>query len=465
MITETVSGQHLPTGDPMAHVALISCNITQEPFPVYPLGMSMVAEAARKKGHVVSEWDMNVDGKDETSIRNFIQDNNPDYVGLSLRNVDSANFNKPDAYIQDYKLVVNTIRQVTDAPIILGGSAYTIFPDRILQELGADYGITGEGEAAFCHLLDQLRDDPDTAYPIYYNFPFIDATEMGSVKRNPELVRYYLSKGGMINIQTKRGCPHRCAYCSYPILEGRQYRFREPGAIADEIEMLKRDYGTDYFAITDSVFNDASGHYLTIAEEFIRRKLDTPWMCYLRPDDFTEEEVRLLKRSGLSAIEWGTDCATDTTLKAMRKAFTWDQVVHSNNLFAENGMYNAHFIIFGGPGETHETVDEGLKNLLQLEKCVIFAGIGVRIFPGTAVHEWALEESNITPDQDLLPPTYYFSGDIDTDVIHQKILAAFKNRLDRIYPDGQHVETAKSFHAMGYRGPAWDLLLKRNITR
>lgn len=449
----------------MAQVALISCNITQEPFPVYPLGMTMVAGAARARGHIVSEWDMIVDGSDEATFCRFLDETKPDYIGLSLRNVDSANYNKPDAYIEGFKAIVRNIRQVTDVPIILGGSAYTIFPERILQEVGADYGITGEGEAAFCALIDQLEEDPDSAYPIYYNYPALDGSRLGIPERNPELVHYYLSKGGMINIQTKRGCPHRCAYCSYPILEGRKYRFREPGAIADEIEMLKREYKTDYFAITDSVFNDASGHYLKIAEELVRRELHIPWMCYLRPDDFTEEEVLLLKRSGLTAIEWGTDCATDKTLKAMRKAFSWDQVVHSNNIFARNGMYNAHFIIFGGPGETHDTVDEGLKNLLQLEKCVIFAGIGVRIFPGTAVHEWALEDGKITPDQDLLPPVYYFSSDVDTDIIDQKIRAAFKDRLDRIYPDGEYVDTAKSFHAMGYRGPAWDLLLKRNISR
>lgn len=449
----------------MASIMMISCNITQEPYPVYPLGMSMVTEAARSRGHDVSEWDMNVDGRDAAAFSKFIQNENPEYIGLSLRNVDTANFNKPDAYIEDYKSIVQTIRQVTNAPVILGGSAYTIFPDRILEEVGADYGITGEGEAAFCDLIDHLEEDPESAYRIYYNYPALLDGEFTTVKRNSGLVRFYLDKGGMINLQTKRGCPHRCAYCSYPILEGRKYRFREPEDVAEEVEMLKKDYDVDYFAITDSVFNDASGHYLKIAEEFVRRNLNIPWMCYLRPDDFKEEEVDLLRRAGLSAIEWGTDCATDTTLKAMKKDFTWEQVVHSNNIFAHNGMYNAHFIIFGGPGETHETVDEGLTNLLQLEKCVVFAGIGVRIFPGTAVHEWALQEDKIRSDQNLLPPSYYFSSAVDTEVIHQKILSSFNGRLDRIYPDGQYVETAKSFHNMGYRGPAWDLLLKRTISR
>ena len=447
----------------MSKVALISCNITEDPYPVYPLGMSMVAEAARSCGHDVAEFDTTAQGKAADQIKNFIREAEPQYVGLSLRNVDSANYNKQDAYIADYKNVVNAIREISTAPIILGGSAYTIFPDLILDELGADYGIAGEGEGAFCHLLDQLENDPDSAYRIYYNYPPLH--EFSALNRNDSLAKYYMKHGGMLSVQTKRGCPHRCAYCSYPVLEGRCYRFRQPENGVDEIEMLIQKYKADYYAITDSVFNDETGKYLQIAEELVRRGINVPWMCFLRPDDFTEEEVSLLKRSGLNAIEWGTDCATDITLKAMRKDFNWDQVVHSNNLFAKHGISNAHFIILGGPKETYETLDEGLKNLLQLEKCVIFAGIGVRIFPDTAVYEWALEEGKITADQNLLPPTYYFSDELEIDVMHEKILTAFKGRLDRIYPDGQFTEVTRAFHLAGNRGPAWDMLLKRKITR
>lgn len=447
----------------MAKVSLISCNITQDPYPVYPLGMTIVAEAARACGHEVVEWDMNAQGKEDTAIQKFINGSQPNFIGLSLRNVDSANYNKPDSYIEDYKKVVMAIREISPAPIILGGSAFTIFPDLILDELGADYGIAGEGEGAFCHLLHQLETDPESTYRIYYNYPPLE--KFSASNRNDSLTEFYIKIGGMLSVQTKRGCPHRCAYCSYPVLEGRHYRFRQPEDVVDEIEVLVHKYNADYYAITDSVFNDATGHYLNIAEELVRRGIDIPWMCFLRPANFTNNEVALLKRSGLNAVEWGTDCATDLTLSAMRKAFTWDQVVHSNNIFAQAGVSNAHFIILGGPKETYDTLEEGLINLQALEKCVIFAGIGVRIFPDTAVYQWALEEGKITSDQNLLPSTYYFSDDVEIKLMHQKILDAFKDRLDRIYPDGQFVEAARAFHLAGNRGPAWDLLLKRIITR
>jgi radical SAM superfamily enzyme YgiQ (UPF0313 family) len=449
----------------MAKISLISCNTNREPYPVYPLGINMVADAARLRGHDVAVWDMIVHGESLDDIRAFIRQAQPDYVGLSMRNVDSANFNQQDIYFLEYKKVVDAVKSITQAPIILGGSAYTIFPKEMLKTLGADYGIAGEGEQMFCYLIDQLEMDPDLAYPIYYNNPTLSGTDLSFKNREPELADFYLRKGGMLNVQTKRGCPHRCAYCSYPVLEGRRYRLRDPADVVDEIESLIQNYNCDYYFITDSVFNDAGSNYLEIAEELVRRGITTPWACYLRPDDFTLEEATLLKRAGLASVEWGTDCATDVTLKALHKDFSWDQVVHSNNLFADVGIYNAHFIILGGPEETHDTVDEGLNNLNSLRQCVVFAGIGIRIFPGTAVYEWALQEGQIKKETDLLAPVYYFSKDVDTEVIHQKILNAFQGRFNRIYPDGQFVDEIKSFHDRGVRGPVWDMLLKRNATR
>ena len=449
----------------MARILLISCNTTREPYPVYPLGMTMVAAASRARGHDVAEWDVNVHGGFGEALENFTKRFQPDYIGLSLRNVDSANFNKPDAYIEDYRKIIQSVRRVSGAPLILGGSAYTIFPEEMLEALEADYGVAGEGEEVFNDLIDLLETDPDTAYTIYHNNPQLSSPDFSTSYRHEELSRFYLHHGGMLNVQTKRGCPHRCAYCSYPVLEGRCYRYRQPGDVVDEIEILIRQYQTDFYTIVDSVFNDAQNKYLEIAEELVRRDIRTPWMCFLRPDNFTEEEAALLCRSGLSAVEWGTDCASDTTLKAMRKDFNWDQVVHSNHLFARHGVSNAHFIIFGGPGETPQTVSEGLHNLQHLEKCVIFAGIGVRIFPETAVYEWAIEEGKITTDQNLLAPIYYFSDQVDTERMHEEIMQAFQGRMDRIYPDGQYVEAASAYHKLGNRGPAWDMLLKRNISR
>ncbi|HES58906.1 MAG TPA: radical SAM protein, partial [Caldithrix sp.] len=328
----------------MSKIVLISCNNTQEPYPVYPLGMTMIAEAARSRGHQVFEWDMLFNNNSLADLGLYIEKQQPDFVGMSLRNIDSVNFNQQESYIADYKSIADQVRKSSDAKIILGGSAFTILPEEILSTIGADFGIVGEGEFTFCNLIENINSGKTIDTKIIHSTQPIDGDQILIVRRNKELTEFYLKKGGMLNVQTKRGCPHRCAYCSYPVLEGRVYRQRPVADVVDEIEMLINQYNADYYSITDSVFNDSTDEYLKIAEELVRREITVPWMCFLRPDYFKTDEVKLLKRSGLSSVEWGTDCASDTTLAAMQKDFNWEQVVHSNKLFADQQIANGHFI-------------------------------------------------------------------------------------------------------------------------
>ncbi len=43
---------------------------------------------------------------------------------------------------------------------------------------------------------------------------------------DPALINFYTGQSGMISMQTKRGCPHKCAYCTYPAIEGDKVRQR-----------------------------------------------------------------------------------------------------------------------------------------------------------------------------------------------------------------------------------------------
>ena len=76
-------------------------------------------------------------------------------------------------------------------------------------------------------------------------------------------------RAGLIGLRTKCGCPHHCAYCTYPALEGTRFRHREPGAVIEDIRQLQKDYLIESIFFTDSVFNDLQGHYLEIAEGLI----------------------------------------------------------------------------------------------------------------------------------------------------------------------------------------------------
>lgn len=444
----------------MARLLMISTNLMDDPYPVYPLGPNIVASAARKSGHEVRLIDLMVDG--ENGLSEGIADFKPDYIALSMRNVDNVNFNYPQSFIFQYKELIKRLKSNFNVPIILGGSAYTIFPVEFLEFLGADYGIVGPGEVTLPQLIDRLERKAPPPNRIIRGEPDISGENAYYLDREERLAEFYLNQGGMLNIHTKRGCPHRCLYCSYPSLEGNSYLFRRPEAVVDEIAYLVTKYGADFIFFTDSVFNDSDNQYLLIMEEMARRGLSVPWTCYMRPARFHDDEIELMKRTGLYSIEWGSDCATDRTLEGMGKDFTWDQVRQAHNLFVKHGIPGSHFIIFGGPGETEDTVREGIENLAELNDAVVFAGIGVRVFPNTGICSLAKQTGIFQDESELFNcEVYYLSPEIDPDWLNNYLLEVFKTRRNWVFPWAGMAERNKFLHNSGFRGPLWDLLLKR----
>ena len=443
----------------MAKIVLISANITREPFSVYPLGMATVAYDLRKRGHMVSEWDFLVEDQSMENLLAFVKNEAPELIGISLRNIDNCNSINSTSYTEFYRETVAGLRKATDVPIVLGGAGYSLFPGILLKKIGADYGIAGEGEEIFDSLARDISAGNPPDKKILSNALPVSATDMGAPERDGHIAAFYSKQSGMLNIQTKRGCPFRCAYCTYPTLEGRIYRYRPAGSVVDEIEMLIKNHDLEYYFMADSVFNDSDGKYLEIARELVRREISIPWMAYFKPDSFKKEDVALLKRAGLNAVEWGTDCSTNATLKGMGKSFTWSEVEKSNKLFTSEGISSAHFIIFGGPGETKETVIEGLGNISRLDNCVVFAATGVRVLPGTPIEQHAISTGVLPSDFDLLEPFFFFSPDTPEPYLDKTISASFALRTDRVYPMGEDIERVNMFHKMGYKGPVWDMLL------
>ena len=91
------------------------------------------------------------------------------------------------------------------------------------------------------------------------------------------------------------------------------------------------------------------------------------------------------------------------------KGFSFADALEVNRACVAERLPCAHFVMFGGPGETMDTVTEGLANLQRLEHTVVFAYSGIRILPGTALHGRAISEGVLSAEASLLEPAYYFS--------------------------------------------------------
>ncbi|HAD04617.1 MAG TPA: B12-binding domain-containing radical SAM protein, partial [Desulfuromonas sp.] len=74
----------------MSRIFCLSSNITTEPYPVYPLGMAIIAGALSRAGHEVRQFDFLAAGKSEEALVAAVADFAPDGICLSLRNIDNV---------------------------------------------------------------------------------------------------------------------------------------------------------------------------------------------------------------------------------------------------------------------------------------------------------------------------------------------------------------------------------------
>ncbi len=440
-------------------VLLIASNTTSSPYPVFPLGAGIIAGVLRDAGHEVTFFDLLRSGSSFGELAGVIEENKPEIVGLSIRNIDNVNCMNEERYIDVAKNLVEHVRRMTDVPIVLGGSGFSLMPEEILARVGADYGIVGEGELP---MVEFVANASRGIYPkerCIRSSARLSGPEIPSAHYDSRILEFYLKSGNMASIQTKRGCRYGCVYCSYPSLEGSELRCRDPRDVVNDIKTLIDAHDARYIYFTDSVFNDGEGHYLALLREMKKSGVNIPWTAFFRPAGLDDESVALMKETGLRAAEIGSDAATDATLHRLGKSFRFDDVIASNELFVRHGIATAHFFMFGGPGETRETVLEGIENIKNLKKTVSFIFMGIRILPGSGLFELACRDGIISRDRELLEPVYYIAPGIDKEWLEGVLREAFRGVRHCVFPPDELNDSLRMLHQLGYSGALWEVLI------
>ena len=153
-------------------VLLVSPNLESLPDPVFPLGLAYITAVLKKYGASCQVLDLCFMEDYKAAIESALRAFQPHMVALSLRNLDNVSYPNYVSYLPFYRQVVQTIRKQSKAPIVLGGSGFSLVPGPLLEFLDADVGIVGEGESSFLSFLNRFdRKKVDTP-PLNINSSF-----------------------------------------------------------------------------------------------------------------------------------------------------------------------------------------------------------------------------------------------------------------------------------------------------
>ena len=456
----------------MMNLLLVSANREPNPYPVFPLGLSYLAGPLESRGHSLQVLDLLFVEDPESALNAALQAFSPGAVLISVRNIDNVTFPGAKSYLAGIRSVVDCCRG--RATVIVGGSGFSLMPVQLLAYLDADYGVVGEGEEVVPELIAALEAGLQVlSLPGVLsrgNADFVPAAlvrQIGRPERRLFPAQRYHLEGGMANLQTKRGCPFSCSYCIYPHLEGRRMRLRPIVEIIAEIRALVEDRGVDYIYFVDDIFNYPPEFALELCLALAREKVSLNWSAFINPGFVTASLFRAMVAAGCDAVEFGSESGSPRMLANLGKSFGVDEIRGASRLCRDAGVDFAHYMLFGGPGESEATIDESFALMDELAPSAVIAMTGIRIFPGTPLYHQALRDGIITTETSLLEPVFYLAPEIREtlcDLVAQRALA----RKNWVAPGMEINMSDAMLDALRHfpvRGPSWKQLKRLGRSR
>ncbi|MHC4559329.1 MAG: B12-binding domain-containing radical SAM protein [Planctomycetota bacterium] len=396
-----------------------------------PIGLDYIAASVRQAGIDVEVLDLGFADEPAKAIKEHFSIRDPELVGVSFRNADDCFWPSADWFVPGLKETIETIRTMTDAPIVTGGVGFSIFARSIVEYTDVNFGICGDGEMAIITLIHQLQgtrrftDVPGLVWQenkiIHSNPPsWPNSISLGTTRNfidNPS----YFKKGGQCGLETKRGCNRNCIYCADPLAKGDRLRLRNPSEVADEVQSLLLQ-GIDVLHLCDSEFNVPRSHAYAVCEEFNRRSLGDKirWYAYMSPVPFDADLAEAMAQAGCVGIDFTGDSGCESMLRTYHQQHSREDIAAAVKLCRLNNIAVMIDLLLGGPGETPQTVRETIDFIKRINPDCAGAALGVRVYPRTTMETIVAEELQEGKDSNirrkysgpinLLKPTFYISN-------------------------------------------------------
>jgi len=448
---------------------------------VPPLAVALFTTIIREAGYSVSLFDTTdyIDQDDGSSPRNRVKylqardfDESKD-LGVSVKTGLFEDYEKkiieyaPEviiyvAVVEDTFIktlgMINKIAKF-NIPSIMGGIFPSAAPEKCLAYDSIDYVGIGEGESTIMDFINcvfsggDLKQIKGTAH--LNEFGLVVKNEAQSLVNIEDVEpdfslfaeeRFYRPMGGQIfksmPIETYRGCPYQCTYCNSPgyrddgraainaknvnetvKLSNKFLRRKSMETLSNEIEKTISKFKPEFlYFVDDSFMARPKAEMVAFCEMYSKYKL--PFWFNTRPENCTEENLKLLKDVGCYRISFGIECGNEEfRTKALRRNGSNEKIKKWFDTISDSGIPYSVNLIIGFPGETRDMVMETVELARNIDR---FDSITVSIFTpynGTVLRDVAvkngwLDDSVITvhtTSSSLLdmPDPYLSKHDID----------------------------------------------------
>ena len=311
-----------------------------------PLGIGFLASALRNAGHHVRFIDNYLRPSD------FLE---TDF--LNRRRIDAIGISASTICAHDLHRMLDRLRHMRDTgvwsgKVVVGGPHTTAVPDDIPEWV--DHVVQGEGEEPIVAIAEgetervlrttRTKDLDALAPPAWDLFAGLPYDWTAS----------WLKVAPVFTMNTSRGCPFKCSFCSTPDIWGRAYRYFSADWVIEQIKHLVKTYGAKGVYFREDNFSVHRKRVTEFCEKLLSSGINIQWVCETRVDTLRRDLLELMHRAGCRGIYVGVESGSQRVLDYMQKDIKLGEVHDVFRWCSEIGIRTYASFVVGVPTETPE---------------------------------------------------------------------------------------------------------------
>ena len=245
---------------------------------------------------------------------------------------------------------------------VMGGIHASMMPDEAIRY--ADSVVIGEAESVW---QDLIHDFERNELKRFYRGEHTSLENLVRPRRDLLSNKYALKLGGM---ETARGCPYDCEFCSVTAFNGRKYRARPVEEVLDELEAID---SKNIFFSDNTILGygkKAEQRAIQLFQGMIDRGLDKRWFSQVDIDiAYSPEVLKWAKKSGCSGLAIGFESVSEDALQAMHKVRNLKVGVgkyeEGVKRVHDHGIAIAGAFVLGSDGDTKEVFQRTTEFVLD----------------------------------------------------------------------------------------------------
>lgn len=161
-------------------------------------------------------------------------------------------------------------------------------------------------------------------------------------------------------MESTRGCPFNCIFCS-KVMFPKTYSIRDLGIVIDEIKYLVKNFGVKYIWFIDLEFCTDKNRVIDFCNRLISQNIKVKWCIQSRVDTVNPKLLETMKRAGCDIIQFGVESGVQEIIDKANKKITIEQVTKTFKECNRLGIKTVAYFTIGNFGESREQVMQTIR--------------------------------------------------------------------------------------------------------